>query len=79
MRAELRLYPRLGRYFDTTDDLANAAVMTRPTLLKVVNGEREFTEKEKTAICNCLYRQDNDLNKQDLKADSFDEQFKSKE
>jgi hypothetical protein len=79
MRAACGVYPRLGRYFKSASELAFAAVMTRPTLLQVLNGQREFTKAEKTALCNYLYRQENDLNKQDLKADSFDELFKQKE
>lgn len=79
MRATCGVYPRLGRYFKSESELADAAVMTRPTLSKVLQGKREFTRQEKTALCNYLYRQDNDLNKESLKADSFDEQFKTKE
>lgn len=79
MRADLGVYSRLGQFFGSTTELADAAVMTRPTLSKVLQGKREFTRQEKAALCNYLYRQDNDLNKESLKADSFDEQFKTKE
>ena len=44
MRADSGVYPRLGKYFSTTDEFAKAACMTRPTLLAVFQGRREFME-----------------------------------
>ena len=50
MRASCGVYARLGRYFSDADELADAAVMTRPTLSRVLKGQREFTRQEKAAI-----------------------------
>lgn len=50
MRADCGLYPRLGQFFDTAAEIADAACMTRPTLAKTLQGRREFTENEKRAI-----------------------------
>lgn len=78
------LYPRLGRYFDTADELASAACMTRPSLLKALKGIRPFTEAEETAIrdrlvVKVLRNPDEDLTvKELLSPSSFDELFKTK-
>ena len=86
MRADSGVYPRLGKYFSTTDEFAKAACMTRPTLLAVFQGRREFTRSEKTAICGRLLTKlmrdeidDPELKPQELlNPDSFDELFREK-
>lgn len=54
MRADGGVYPRLGRYFKTKGEFADAACMTRPTLNKTLQGDRPFTRQEKLAISNAL-------------------------
>lgn len=86
MRADGGVYPRLGRYFKTKDELADAACMTRPTLSEVLQGKREFTSQERAAICGRLLAKvvSNDPKTKDLttkellNTDSFDELFKQK-
>lgn len=85
MRADGGVYPRLGRYFETTSELASAACMTRPTLLAVLKGQRNFTESEKAAIrgrllAKVMNGEIDELTTQELlTSNSFDELFKSKE
>ena len=50
MRPAKNIYPALGRYFDTTEDLASAACMKRSKLHKCLKGEQNFTPSEKRAI-----------------------------
>lgn len=57
MRASTGLFPRLGRYFSTTQQLADSACMTRPTLLLSLQGTRKFTDQEKRAIVNSIITQ----------------------
>lgn len=54
MRAEIRVYPQLGQYFKTLDELASAGCMKRNRLYKVLKGDKEFTEEEKRAIANSI-------------------------
>jgi len=84
MRASCGVYARLGRYFSDADELADAAVMTRPTLSRVLKGQREFTRQEKAAITGALLVKvekgnGKDLNKAELLTQDFDKQFKVKE
>lgn len=78
------LYPRLGRYFATADELASAACMTRPLLLKSLKGIRPFTQAEQTAIrdrlvVKVLKDPGEDLTVSELLSpSSFDELFKKK-
>lgn len=86
MRADGGVYPRLGRYFKTAGEFAEAACMTRPTLTEVLQDNREFTRSEKAAICGRLLAKvlANDprvhdlTTKELLNPDSFDELFRDK-
>lgn len=85
MKAKCGVYPRLGQFFGSLEELASAAVMTRPTLNRVLKGEREFTYKEKAAI-KCflvekIVRKQVDEEKLTLKElfeHDFDESFREK-
>lgn len=87
MRANCGVYPRLGRYFKTAQELADAATMSRPTLLAVLKGNRAFTWQEKRAICDrlaikVLKQEIDDLTLKELiypNSTEFDELFKTKE
>lgn len=52
MRAHSSVYPSLGRYFLTVQELADAGCMSRDRAWRCLKGEREFKETEKTAIAN---------------------------
>lgn len=52
MRPLKTIYPSLGRYFLTVQDLADAGCMSRARAWQCLKGEREFTEQEKRAIAN---------------------------
>ena len=54
MRASCGIYPALGRYFDTLDELARSACMRRPRMTACLHGRKEFTADEKQAICNAI-------------------------
>lgn len=54
MRASGGLYPALGRYFSTMQELAEAACMGRTRLWMIQRGKAEFTDNEKMAICNAI-------------------------
>lgn len=86
MRAELKVYPRLGRYFRNCEELASAGCMKRNRLYKVLKGDKEFTADEKRAIANSIIGKmiAGEIDKEDLsevmKARSnFDEVFRIKE
>lgn len=89
MRADCGLYPRLGRYFKTAQELADAATMSRPTLLATLHGKRSFTRQEKLAVCNALAFKVskgeitdlayNQLEECSTYKHTFDELFKTKE
>lgn len=78
------LYPRLGRFFENTEELAAAACMSRPTLLKSLRGQRSFTRSEENAIRNDLIkkvvcRETSGISLDELiGSNSFDELFKAK-
>lgn len=84
MKAKGGVYPRLGRYFKTAEEFADAACMTRPTLNEVLAGKRDFTKQEQNAICGALAfkvikKEIADITIAELITDSFDELFRTKE
>ena len=68
------LYPQLGKYFKTTEELANAGCMGRTRLWECLTGKKEFTDQEKRAIWNAILVKENKI---EARGD-FDEQFKRK-
>lgn len=50
MTASNSLYPSLGRFFKTQEELAHAGCMSRTRLTDCLAGRKEFTEAEKRAI-----------------------------
>ena len=68
------LYPQLGRYFRTTEELASAGCMSVRRLYDVLHGRKNFTEDEKRAIWNAILVKENKI---EARGD-FDEQFKRK-
>lgn len=51
MRASSGIYPALGRYFKKSQDMADAGCMSRTRLRDCLDGKKEFTDQEKSAIC----------------------------
>ncbi len=68
------LYPQLGRYFRTLDELASAGCMSVRRLYDVLHGKKQFTEDEKRAIWNAILVKEHKL---EVRGD-FDERFKRK-
>lgn len=68
------LYPQLGRYFRTTEELASAGCMSVRRLYDVLHGKKQFTEDEKRAIWNAILVKENKI---EARGD-FDERFKRK-
>ena len=68
------LYPQLGRYFRTTEELASAGCMSVRRLYDVLHGKKQFTEDEKRAIWNAILVKGNKI---EARGD-FDEKFKRK-
>ena len=68
------LYPQLGRYFRTTEELASAGCMSVRRLYDVLHGKKQFTEDEKRAIWNAILVKENKI---ETRGD-FDEKFKRK-
>lgn len=68
------LYPQLGRYFRTTEELASAGCMSVRRLYDVLHGRKNFTEDEKRAIWNAILVKENKI---EARGD-FDERFKRK-
>ena len=68
------LYPQLGRYFSTLDELASAGCMSVRRLYDVLHGKKQFTEDEKRAIWNAILVKEHKL---EVRGD-FDERFKRK-
>ncbi len=52
MKSESTLYPSLGRYFSTVQDLADAACVSRYQATKCLKGQASFTKQQKRAIAN---------------------------
>lgn len=77
MRASGGLYPALGRYFSTMQELADAGCMSPRRAQDCLRGTKQFTDQEKVAIYNNIRL------KQVLgvkyEADLFDETFRIKE
>lgn len=75
MRADMGLYPSLGRYFSNMQELADAGCMSRTRLTDCLHGRKQFTDQEKVAIYNNIrLRQVWGVK---YEADLFDEQFKA--
>lgn len=68
------LYPQLGKYFKTTEELAAAGCMGRTRLWECLTGKKEFTDQEKRAIWNAILVKENKI---EARGD-FDERFKRK-
>ena len=68
------LYPQLGRYFRTTEELASAGCMSVRRLYDVLHGKKQFTEDEKRAIWNAILVKENKI---EARGD-FDKKFKRK-
>jgi hypothetical protein len=68
------LYPQLGQYFRTTEELASAGCMSVRRLYDVLHGRKQFTEDEKRAIWNAILVKENKI---EARGD-FDERFKRK-
>ena len=68
------LYPQLGRYFRTLDELASAGCMSVRRLYDVLHGKKQFTEDEKRAIWNAILVKEHKI---EVRGD-FDERFKRK-
>ena len=68
------LYPQLGQYFKTTEELASAGCMSVRRLYDVLHGRKNFTEDEKRAIWNAILVKENKI---EARGD-FDEKFKRK-
>ena len=68
------LYPQLGRYFRTTEELASAGCMSVRRLYDVLHGRKNFTEDEKRAIWNAILVKENKI---EARGD-FDKKFKRK-
>ena len=68
------LYPQLGRYFRTTEELASAGCMSVRRLYDVLHGKKQFTEDEKRAIWNAILVKENKI---EARGD-FDDKFKRK-
>lgn len=68
------LYPQLGQYFRTTEELASAGCMSVRRLYDVLHGRKNFTEDEKRAIWNAILVKENKI---EARGD-FDEKFKRK-
>lgn len=52
MRASGGLYPALGRYFSTLQELADAGCMSPRRAQDCLRGIKQFTNQEKVAIYN---------------------------
>lgn len=75
MRADMGLYPSLGRYFSNMQELADAGCMSRTRLTDCLHGRKQFTDQEKVAIAN--YIELKKYKRMISGADLFDEQFKA--
>ena len=54
MKSSCGVYPALGRFFDSVDDLAHAGCMCPKRCFECIAGREAFTEDEKMAICNAI-------------------------
>lgn len=48
------VYPALGQYFRTVQDLADAACIGRTRATDCLAGRKDFSPQEKKAIWNCI-------------------------
>lgn len=76
MKGKCGLYPSLGRYFATKEELADAGCMSRQRLDDCLNGKKQFTDQEKVAIAN--YIELKKYKRMISGADLFDDQFRIK-
>lgn len=75
MRADMGLYPSLGRYFSNMQELADAGCMSRTRLTDCLHGRKQFTDQEKVAIYNNIRLKEYLGIK--YEAGLFDEKFKA--
>ena len=54
MRASTGVFPRLGRYFETMNELADAGNISPRRMFDCVRGIKQFTDREKRAIVNAI-------------------------
>ena len=54
MKSSCGVYPALGRFFDSVEDLAHAGCMCPKRCFECIAGREAFTEDEKMAICNAI-------------------------
>lgn len=74
MRANMGLYPALGRYFRNIQELADAGCMSPRRAQDCLRGIKQFTDQEKVAILNDIRLKE--LAGVRYEADLFDERFK---
>lgn len=79
MRGSCGLYPSLGRYFDSKQELADAGCMSRQRLDDCLHGKKQFKVAEMVAIWDYIEaKQRNKLSNVSI-AFKFDERFRVKE
>lgn len=76
MRASGGLYPALGRYFSTMQELADAGCMSPRRAQDCLRGIKQFTDQEKVAIYNNVRLKVLGVK---YEADLFDKTFRIKE
>lgn len=76
MRASGGLYPALGRYFSTMQELADAGCMSPRRAQDCLRGIKQFTDQEKVAIYNNVRLKVLGVKSE---ADLFDKTFRIKE
>lgn len=87
MRPHRTIYPALGRFFETTQEIADAGCMSRTTAWECLKGKKSFTPQQKAAIENAILakamRKEIDPEEELIgmieARKSFDEVFKVKE
>lgn len=52
MKSQCGVYPALGRFFDSVEDLAHAGCMSPKRCFECIAGREAFTDDEKKAITN---------------------------
>lgn len=78
MRADMGLYPSLGRYFSNMQELADAGCMSRTRLTDCLHGRKQFKVAEMVAIWDYIEaKQRNKMSNVSI-ALKFDERFKVK-
>lgn len=54
MKAVSTVYPNLGKYFSTVQEIADAGCMSRTTAWHCLKGDKDFTTNQKMAITNAI-------------------------